>query len=62
MDLSSQLLQRHTPEGDDLLLNIVTGDESRFHHFEPMYGMALSCIFKEEQLYPWLERLWEQFS
>jgi hypothetical protein len=34
MDVSSQSLQ-HVAKGDDFLLNIVTGDESWFHHFDP---------------------------
>jgi hypothetical protein len=33
--ITSKLLQRYRHEGDDFLLCIVTGDESRFHHFEP---------------------------
>jgi hypothetical protein len=33
--VSSQLLRRYAVEGDDFLLNIVTGDESWFHHFDP---------------------------
>jgi hypothetical protein len=35
MDMSSQLLLRHVTEGDDFLFNIVTGDESWFHYFNP---------------------------
>jgi hypothetical protein len=34
-DVSSQLLRRYAVEGDNFLLNIVTGDESWFHHFDP---------------------------
>ena len=33
--ITSELLQRYQHEGDDFLLCIVTGDESRFHHFKP---------------------------
>jgi hypothetical protein len=33
--MSSQLLQQDAADGDDVLLNIVTGDESWFHHFDP---------------------------
>jgi hypothetical protein len=35
MNVSPQLFQRHAAEGDDFLLNTVTGDESWFHHFDP---------------------------
>jgi hypothetical protein len=34
MDVSSQFL-RHAAEGSDFLFNIVTGDESWSHHFDP---------------------------
>jgi hypothetical protein len=34
MDVLSQLLQ-HAAEGDDFLSNIVTGNESWLHHFDP---------------------------
>jgi len=30
-----ELLKRYREEGDQFLLNIVTGDESRIHHFDP---------------------------
>ena len=33
--ISSEMLQRYRDEGDAFLLSIVTGDESRFHHFDP---------------------------
>jgi hypothetical protein len=33
--ISSQILWRYRDEGDDLLLIIVTGDKSSFHHFDP---------------------------
>ncbi|KMQ82562.1 histone-lysine n-methyltransferase setmar-like protein [Lasius niger] len=35
MECCQQLLQRYRDEGDDFLLNIVTGDESWVHHYEP---------------------------
>jgi hypothetical protein len=35
MDVSSQLLRLLAGEGDDFLFNIVTGDESWFHRFDP---------------------------
>jgi hypothetical protein len=34
-DVSSQLLRRYAVGSDDFLFNIVTGDESWFHHFDP---------------------------
>ena len=35
-DMPTRLQQRAvTEEGDQFLFNIVTGDESRIHHFEP---------------------------
>ena len=34
-ELLKQLLKRYCEEGDQFLLNIVTGDESWFHHFDP---------------------------
>jgi len=40
--ITSELLQRYRHEGDDLLLRIVTGDESWFHHFEP--ETKLQCM------------------
>jgi len=30
-----ELLKRYREEGDQFLLNIVTGDESWIHHFDP---------------------------
>jgi len=33
--ITSEMLPRYRDEGDDLLLSIVTGDESWFHHFHP---------------------------
>jgi hypothetical protein len=33
--ISSEMLQRYQDERDNFLLNIVTGDESWFHHFAP---------------------------
>jgi len=33
--ITSEMLQRYQDEGDDVLLNIVTGVESWFHHFDP---------------------------
>jgi len=32
---TSEMLPRYRDEGDDLLLNIVTGDEGWFHHLDP---------------------------
>jgi hypothetical protein len=55
MELSSQLLQWHIPMCDDFLLDIMTHEESSFHHSHPMYGMALCCTFKNEEPHPWLE-------
>jgi len=33
--ITSELVQRYRHERDDILLRILTGDESWFHHFEP---------------------------
>ena len=40
--ITSEMLRRYWDEGDDLLLSIVAGDESWFHHFNEAveYGMA----------------------
>jgi hypothetical protein len=35
MNVLLQMLQEHAAKGDDLVLNIVTGDESWFYHFYP---------------------------
>jgi hypothetical protein len=35
MDLLSQLLQQHVREGNDFLLNFMTGGENWFHHSDP---------------------------
>lgn len=35
LECCEQLLQRYRDEGDDFLLNIVTGDESWVHHYDP---------------------------
>ena len=40
MDLSLQHLQPYQDEGDDMLSQIVTGDESCAHHFEPKIKCA----------------------
>jgi hypothetical protein len=34
-NVSSHLLERYSVEGDEFLYNIVIGDESRFHKFDP---------------------------
>ena len=33
--ITSEMLRRYRDEGDDFLLSIVIGEESRFHHFDP---------------------------
>ena len=33
--ITSEMLRRYRDEGDDFLLNIVTGDKTWFHHFDP---------------------------
>ena len=33
--VTSEMLRRYRDEGDYILLSIVTGDESWFHHFDP---------------------------
>ena len=35
VEICVQLLKRYREEGDQFLLNIVTGDESWNHHFDP---------------------------
>jgi hypothetical protein len=35
VEICEELLKRYREEGDQFLLNIVTGDESRIHHFDP---------------------------
>ena len=35
VEICEKLLKRYRKEGDQFLLNIVTGDESRIHHFDP---------------------------
>jgi hypothetical protein len=35
VEICEELLKRYHKEGDKFLLNIVTGDESRIHHFDP---------------------------
>jgi hypothetical protein len=35
MDMSLQLLEGHAAKGGDFLLNIMAGDKSWFHHFDP---------------------------
>jgi hypothetical protein len=63
-DVSTQLLQQHAAEDDDFLLNIVTGDESRFHHFDPktklhrMERLHAVSPKKKPEPYSRLEELW----
>ena len=35
VEICQELLKQYHDEGDQFLLNIVTGDESLFHHFDP---------------------------
>jgi histone-lysine N-methyltransferase SETMAR len=35
VEICEKLLKRYREEGDKFLLNIVTGDESWIHHFDP---------------------------
>ena len=35
VEIGEELLKRYREEGDQLLLNIVTGDESWIYHFDP---------------------------
>jgi hypothetical protein len=35
LECCEQLLQRYRDEGDDFVLNIVTGDESLVHRYDP---------------------------
>ena len=35
VEICDELLKRYREEGDQFLLNIVTGDESWIHHFDP---------------------------
>jgi len=35
VEICEELLKCYREEGDQFLLNIVTGDESRIHHFDP---------------------------
>ena len=35
VEICEELLKRNHEEGDQFLLNIVTGDESWIHHFDP---------------------------
>jgi hypothetical protein len=35
VEICEELLKRYRKEGDQFLLNIVTGDESWIHHFDP---------------------------
>jgi len=35
VEICEELLKRYREEGDQFLLNIVTGDESWIHHFDP---------------------------
>ena len=35
VEICEELLKRYREEGDQSLLNIVTGDESWIHHFDP---------------------------
>jgi hypothetical protein len=35
VEICEEFLKRYREEGDQFLLNIVTGDESRIHHFDP---------------------------
>jgi hypothetical protein len=35
VEICEELLKRYCEEGDQFLLNIVTGDESWSHHFDP---------------------------
>jgi len=35
VEICEEFLKRHLEEGDQFLLNIVTGDESWIHHFDP---------------------------
>jgi len=35
VEICEELLKRYQEEGDQFLLNIVTGDESWIHHFDP---------------------------
>jgi len=35
VEICEELLKHYREEGDQLLLNIVTGDESWIHHFDP---------------------------
>jgi hypothetical protein len=54
MDVSLHLLKNNVAEGDDCLLNIVTGDDSWFKHFLSQnkmreHGMASNCLSKEPE-------------
>ena len=35
VEICEELLKRYHEEGDQFLLNIVTGNESWIHHFDP---------------------------
>ena len=35
VEICEELLKRYREEGDQFLLNIITGDESWIHHFDP---------------------------
>ena len=45
VEISEELLKRYREEGDQFLLNIVTGDESWIHHFHPE-GKRLSMEYR----------------
>jgi hypothetical protein len=51
--------------GNDFLFNIITSDETWFHHLNPEKklecGMVSHDILKNGQLYPWPAKLWELF-
>ena len=46
VEICEELLKCCCEEGDQFLLNIVTGDESWIHHFDPeeKRGMSNGCV------------------